>query len=151
MRRSGLALRGLLASTAVAVGLSTGSIVGAAQAHADTTSLGDCSLTAKLLTDRQGDGKVSQLSVRGVGAVQCKSRKAAITATIELKRNGTVVKASSGTWTNPYNLGNEPILTSVHTTGSLQGCAKYQSTITVSIPGLGQASVTSGLPTHLCA
>lgn len=164
--------------TAVAAGITAGSLLGVGSAHAvtkvsgpapevpsaevpapevGTAKIGDCTLSAKLLVDYDaaatqsgGSAKVRDFSVEGVGDVRCLTTKFSISAELLLQRNGETVERTSGTWMNTRSLGGQSMWTQPYVGTTLLGCGSFQSVLNVTIHGLGSASVISGAPVSTC-
>ena len=170
-------IRKALTVTAVAAGITAGSLLGMGPAHAvtkisgpapeapapdapapevGTGTIGDCTLSAKLLVDSDavtqsgGSAKQPSFSVEGVGDVRCLTTKVSISAELLLQRNGETVERTSGIWMNTRSLGGRSIWTQPYVGNTLPGCGSFQSVLNVTIHGLGSASVVSGTPVYKC-
>lgn len=157
------AIRSALTLTAVAVGITAGSVLGVSPANAvtrasgpapevGTRTVGDCTLSAKLLVERHDAGKLgTSFSSQGVGDVRCLTSKSIIKAELLLNRNGQTVLSTSGSWTDTRSLGGESMWTTVYQGGTLSGCGQFQSLLNVYIGGAAPVSVASGAPVNGCA
>ena len=166
-------IRKALTLTAVAAGITAGSLLGVGPAHAvtkisgpapeapapavGTGTIGDCTLSAKLLVDSDavttqsgGYAKERSFSVEGVGDVRCLTTKVSISAELLLKRNGETVERTSGIWMNTRSLGGQSIWTQPYMGNTALGCGSFQSVLNVTIHGFGSASVISGTPVYKC-
>lgn len=169
-------VRKALTLTAVAAGITVGSLLGVGPAHAvtkvsgpapevpapevGTRTIGDCTLSAKLLVDydpvptQSGSAKGRGFRVEGVGDVRCLTTKFSISAELLLQRNGETVERTSGTWMNMRSLGGQSIWTEPYVGSTLlgfhSGCGNFQSVLNVTIHGLGTLSVSSGAPVSIC-
>ena len=170
-------IRKALTLTAVAAGITAGSVLGVGPAHAvtkvsgpapevpapeaGTRTIGDCTVSAKLLVDYDavatqsgGSAKGRGFRVEGVGDVRCLTTKFSISAELLLERNGETVQRTSGTWMNTRSLGGQSIWTQPYVGSTLlgfnSGCGNFQSVLNVTIQGLGSVSVTSGAPVSTC-
>ncbi len=168
-----------LTLTAVAAGITAGSLLGMGPAHAltkvsgpapvvpapvvpapvaSTRTIGDCTVSAKLLVDYDpvagSNVKGRGFRVEGVGDVRCLTTKFSISAELLLTRNGETVERTSGTWMDTRSLGGQSIWTQPYVGSTLlgfhSGCGNFQSILNVPIHGLGSLSVTSGAPVSTC-
>ncbi len=134
---------------AVAAGMAAGSVLGAAPAHADAVSVGDCTITAKTNTYRPCENdKFRRVSIEGVGGVRCGTRKASISVRIVLLRNGDIVQQAAASWANSYG---EQVRTGAFQEDVFSRCGEYQSVLSVDVSSVGRATVTSGAPVRVCS
>ena len=63
-------------------------------------------------------------------------------------RNGEVRQEAAASWANSYG---EQLPTAASQEDIFSRCGEYQAIVSVDIPGVGRATVTSGSPVRVCA